>query len=415
MRFKREPIRIEEAKTRIAAHIRTGAAQEVALEDSFGRYLAEDVPAKQDMPHFRRSGMDGFAVRAEDVAGATPERPVKLTVVETIPCGAVPAKTIARGQAARIMTGAAVPDGADAVVMFEMTESGEKDGITHVAVQHSVAAGDNVTPVGFEVKAGTPILERGRRVNAGEAALLAAFGYATVRVFRQPTVAIFATGSELLGAGEPLQPGKIRNSNSYMLAEQVKNAGGRLVRMETLPDDVEKAKEAVLAAFAEADLIITTGGVSVGDYDILVDIFAQWDGEMLFNKLAMRPGSPTTVGIRKGQFLFALSGNPGACFVGFELLVRPVIWGMQGKRDIDLPQFTAKLAEDFPKKGTYQRFVRAYSYVRDGHMYVKPVGIDKSSITLSIKDANCLFIAPEGDKSLRKGETVSALSLNVLE
>jgi molybdopterin molybdotransferase len=182
-----------------------------------------------------------------------------------------------------------------------------------------------------------------------------------------------------------------------------------------LPDDAGKAHAAIMRAMEEYDLVITTGGVSVGDYDILVDFFARWDGEMLFNKLAMRPGSPTTVGVFKNKFLFALSGNPGACFVGFELFVRPVLWGMMGQPTIELPVFTAILTENFDKPSSFERYVRGIYSIKGGQVFVRPAGMEKSSITLTIRDANCLIIVPPGGRGGQKGDTVQVIMLKKLE
>jgi molybdopterin molybdotransferase len=354
--------------------------------------------------------MDGYAIRSVDTEGATRENPARLEVVETIQCGSVPARVIQAGQAAKIMTGAAVPDGADAVVMIEMTRSLEQEGKTWITVPREIQEGTNIASIGEEAPAGTLILSKGRKIGAGEMAILATFGVATVSVFRQPRVAIFATGSELLPIDAPLAPGKIRDSNSYMLACLVTQFGGIPFVQGYLPDDVEQAKTKILAALDEYDFVISTGGVSVGDYDIFVDLFASWDGEMLFNKVAMRPGSPTTVGVRNGKFLFALSGNPGACFVGFELLVRPFLLGLQGKWE-ELPTFTAIMGEDFTKPCPYERFVRGVRSIEEGQVVVKPVGVEKSSIILTIKDADCLIVIPPGGKGKRAGDKVQAISL----
>lgn len=415
MRFDREVIQVDEAQAKIAPHIQPGETEEVQLLDSIGRRLAEEIKATSPVPHFRRSGMDGFAVRAKDTKGASPRDPVRLEVVENIPCGAVPRKDIRSGTCARIMTGASVPDGADAVIMLELTDTIEKDGRVYTAVKKETEAGDNVTPIALEVTEGTSLLEVGRKINAGEAAILATFGYHRISVYRQPTVAIFATGSELLAVDEPLQPGKIRNSNSYMLAAQVQAAGGIPIMMEKIPDDVAQAEEKIMSAFEQADHIITTGGVSVGDYDILVDIFEKWDGELLFNKVAMRPGSPTSVGIRGGQFLFGLSGNPGASFVGFELFVRPVLLGMQGKRRPYLREHKARLVGGYAKPTPFQRFIRGTCYTEEGQWFAKPVGIDKSSIVTSIKDADCLIVIPQGDQGVPDGALVSIIELDISE
>lgn len=415
MRFGRETIRAEEAQARIAPYIQPGRIEEVSLLNSIGRRLAEKIKATDPVPHFRRSGMDGFAVRSIDTHGASQNDPVLLQVIENIPCGAVPEKDVRARTCSRIMTGAAVPEGADAVVMLEMTATVEKNGNVYTAVKKEMQAGDNVSPVAWDVAAGTLLMEPGRKVNAGEAALLATFGYDTVKVYRQPTVAIFATGSELLPVSEPLQPGKIRNSNSYMLAAQVRAAGGVPFIIDMVPDDVDMAMEKIMAAFDKVDLVITTGGVSVGDHDILVGIFEKWDGKLLFNKVAMRPGSPTSVGIRDGQFLFGLSGNPGACFVGFELFVRPVLWGMQGKRQPYLRKHKARLIGGYAKPTSFQRFIRGTYETKEGQLFVKPVGIDKSGIVTSIKDADCLIIIPPGDQGVPDGAHVSVIELDISE
>jgi molybdopterin molybdotransferase len=415
MRFQREIVDVWDAQKRLEPWIHPLGTEKVKLTDSIGRYLGEDVVATHDFPHFRRSMMDGYAVRSIDTKGASDERPITLQVIESIPCGAVPTKNLTANTATRIMTGAMMPEGADSVVIIELTEQMQKDGQTYTVVKKETTPGENVIPIGLEMAKGTLILEKGRKINPGEAALLAAFGYDTVTVSRRPTVAIFATGSELLDVSEPLEPGKIRNSNSYMVAAQVLNAGGLPVLLEKVPDDVGLAKSMILDALEKVDLVITTGGASVGDYDILVDIFEQWDGKMLFNKVAMRPGSPTTVGIWRDKFLFALSGNPGACFVGFELFVRPVIWGMQGKPDFYLPSFSAFLAEDYKKNDSFYRIVRGKSEVKDGKIYVRSAGIDQSNVLSSIRDTDCLIVIPADRKVMNAGDMVKVLRLNVPE
>ncbi|GAA0324639.1 molybdopterin molybdotransferase MoeA [Bacillus carboniphilus] len=412
MRFNRQPITVEDAQRKIVPFIQPKEAEWVSLIDSEGRRLAESIDAPHPVPNFRRSGMDGFAVCSKDtIAGQR----MQLLVVEEIACGDVASKTVVQGTCSRIMTGAALPEGADAVIKLEDTETVIDGQQTYTVIKKAVSKGENVTERGAEIKEGTPILEVGRRVGVGEQALLATFGFPKVRVFKQPTVAILSTGSELLQVDEELQPGKIRNSNSYMLAVQVKNAGAKVVVMDQVPDEISVAKEKILKAFEKVDVVITTGGVSVGDYDILVDIFRNWDGEMLFNKLKMRPGSPTTVGVRNNQFLFALSGNPGACFAGFELFVRPVLWGMQGKPDYYLPEFKAYLAVDFQNMGSFPRFVRGEVWVEDGKVYVSPIGVDQSSVVVSIKDTEVLIKIPPGKIELKSGQLVDVMKLNVHE
>lgn len=415
MRLNRKAISVEMAQAKIASYIRSGSIERVGIMDSIGRRLADEIVATHPIPHFRRSGMDGFAVRSEDTIGASHDEPVLLKVIENVPCGVVPKKNVEQGTCSRIMTGASVPEGADSVIMLEMTDTVEKDGTVYTAVKKETQSGDNITPIAMELTADTLLMKKGRKVNAGEVALLATFGYDTVNVFRKPKVAIFATGSELLSVAEPLQPGKIRNSNSYMLAAQVMAAGGDPHIIDMVTDDIDLAMQKIMSAFEQVDMVITSGGVSVGDYDILVDIFQKWDGQLLFNKLAMRPGSPTSVGVRDGQFLFGLSGNPGASFVGFELFVRPVLWGMQGKEQWHLPQRQAHFVGNYEKPGTFQRFVRGICYGKDGKLFAKPVGIDKSSIVTSIQEANCLIVIPSEVTSVTDNDIVNVIQLEVSE
>ncbi|MFC7442010.1 gephyrin-like molybdotransferase Glp [Laceyella putida] len=415
MRFNREVVKVADARERLFPHIRVKPTEKLKLEQCVGRYLAQEIVSTSPLPHFHRSSMDGYAIRAADTRGATRERPVLLEVLETIPAGSVPQHPITRGTASRIMTGAAVPEGADAVVMIEWTETIEKDEKTYIYIPRELEPGTHIAPTGSELEQGTLLLGKGQRIGPGEMALLATFGYAEVEVYERPTVAIFATGSELLNVSSPLLPGKIRNSNSYTLLSLLLDAGAIPLMQETLPDEVEQAQAKILDALDRADLVITTGGVSVGDFDILVDIFERWDGRMLFNKVAMRPGSPTTVGVREDKFLFSLSGNPGACFVGFELFVRPVIAGMMGKPDRSLPTFTAVMDEDFTKPSPFERYVRGRYEIVDGQMFVRLAGTEKSSITLTIKDANCLIVVPPGGRGVGKGDKVQAIMLKKWE
>jgi molybdopterin molybdotransferase len=407
-RFDRKLIQVEDAQQAVLHYVCLQQTEEVALADSFGRRLAVSVTANHPVPHFRRSGVDGYAVRAADSEEASPERQVTLTVTEMIPCGSIPLHAVGPGQAARIMTGAVVPEGADAVIMMEMTVSRAEQ---LVGIRKRMVVGDNITPVGHEVEPGEVLLQQGRTIRAGEAAVLATFGYEAVPVFRKPRVAIFSTGSELLEVGRPLEPGKIRNSNSYMLAAQVQEAGGEPVIMPALSDDPAVVEQALLHILEQVDLVLTTGGVSVGDKDVLVDLFERWDGKLLFNKIAMRPGSPTSAGVWRGKLLFALSGNPGASFVGFELFVRPYLRSILGHPLPLHAETEGFLQTDYSKGSAYPRYVRGTLTMRDGRVCVDPAGKDKSSIMVSIKDADCLIHIPAGGRGAARDERVRVLLL----
>jgi molybdopterin molybdotransferase len=415
LRFGRNVISVEEARAALYEYVKPTETEAVPLSNSFGRRLATDVKADHPVPHFRRSGVDGYAVQSTDIAKASPDAPVILRVIERIPSGTVPQQYIQAGTAARIMTGAPVPDGADAVVMLEMTDSLQDDAFAgvhavKVMIKKNVIAGSNITPIAGEVASEEPLIERGTRIGPGEAAILATFGFSEVQVYAKPRVAIFSTGSELLQVDQKLQPGKIRNSNSYMLAAQVEAAGGSAIIMPALSDDVTQVRAALEAVLSEVDLILTSGGVSVGDYDVLVDLFGRFDGKLLFNKVAMRPGTPTSAALWQGKLLVALSGNPGASFVGFELFAKPLIKAMLGSPSTAPEEYMAFLDVPYDKPSAYPRYVRGTTRVEAGSLWVRPAGIDKSSIMVSIKDADCLIRLPAGGQVFGRGECVTVYS-----
>ncbi len=406
-RFRRKAVQPEEAQQTILNHIRALDAENVTLYEAWGRYLAEPLIAPHPFPPFRRSGMDGYAVRTADLAEAAPGRPAELVVLEHLPGGTEPKRSLGPGQASRIMTGGMVPEGADAVVMLEMTETDERDGLSFVRIGKAVPPGANISEIGSEIREGERLLPAGRQVEAGESAVLAACGCARVAVARRPRVAILSTGSELLEVDEPLAPAKIRNSNAPMLAALIREFGAEPTLLGKVPDDPEAAGKLVRQALADCDLLLTSGGVSVGDYDVMVDILAQPDVKLLFNKIAMRPGSPTSAALLGDKLILALSGNPGACFVGFHLFVVPALRRMLGVQRPIHPQFTARLGEDFPKVNAYRRYIRAFTSVSgDGQVWATPTGDDKSSLMTTIVGADCLIEIPPIKEGLRRGHPV---------
>ena len=410
-KFQRRALQVKEAQARITSYATVLEIEEVSLNLSYGRYLAEPIIAPHPFPAFNRSGMDGYAVIAADTTGAGNGNAAWLEVVDDIPCGAVPAVDITNGTAARIMTGAQVPVGADTVAMLEVTETREAEGIRYVGIRKTQEAGRNITPSGMELGEGELVLSAGGLISAGHIAALAAFGVHTVRVHRRPKIGIFATGTELLEVAEPLQPGKIRNSNSPMLESLVREVGGEPFMLGAIVDDLELARRKVKLALESYDFVITTGGVSVGDYDIMGDLVREQSGDMLFNKVMMRPGSVTTAAVREGKLLLALSGNPGACFVGFQFFARPVIGLMQGASQPFLPEWTATLGADYSRVDNFTRFVRARLEVRDGCVYAIPAAIDESSVMVTIKDSDCLIVVPPETRGLAAGAKVTVIKL----
>lgn len=410
-KYRRKALQVAEAQAKIMPYAKETEVEAVSLPEALGRILAERVCAPHPYPHFRRSGMDGFAILSGNTSGCHAEQPVLLEVVDEIPAGSVPNVKLESGQAARIMTGAKVPDEADAVVMFEMTETVKREGKTYIRLIREIEPGKNITPVGHELSEGDVILEAGRKLSAGEISVLATFGIHRVQVRKRPRIAVFSTGSELLRVEEPLQDGRIRNSNTYMLYSQIVEAGGEPILFDAIEDDLAQAKAQVDAAFKTHDMVVTTGGVSVGDYDIMADYISGGSVDMLFNKVTMRPGSVTTAAANDGKLLFALSGNPGACFVGFELFVRPAIGRMMGIAQPFLRELTAELARPYRKINNFTRFVRGRLEFREGKLYAIPAELDESGVMITIKDSDALIVIPPSNTGMEAGVQVTVLKL----
>ncbi|PGT20786.1 molybdopterin molybdotransferase MoeA [Bacillus cereus] len=408
---KRIPISVAEAVARVMEYAHQGETEKFSLIDSYGRILGEDVVADHDVPHFDRSPYDGFAIRAEDTKEASSSNPIQFEVIGEIGAGFVFTKEVKAFQAVRIMTGAAIPAGCNAVVMLELTEGFEENEKTYMKLKRSFASGDNISFKGEDVKRNTVLVKKGTVINPGVAALLATFGYSSVHVVKQPIIGIVTTGSELLEVHEQLKEGKIRNSNSYMIAAQIERAGGVVQYYGQFADDFETCYNTVKKAIKEVDILITTGGVSVGDYDYLPAIYERLQANVLFNKIAMRPGSVTTVAELEGKLLFGLSGNPSACYVGCELYVRPVIQTCLHMKDPHIYRAEAILQKDFPKANPFTRFVRGRVEIVDDQLQVIPVGLDKSSAISSLAEANAIIVLPGGTRGFEAGITVSVLLL----
>lgn len=408
---RRRPISIGDAVKKIMEHQLHGVTEHVLIEKSYGRYLAEDLIATCDVPHFDRAPYDGFAIRSVDTSDASQLNPVEFEVIDHIGAGMVSAKTVNRNQAVRIMTGAMMPEGTDAVAMFEVAQTYEKKGTPYMTLKRSVKKGENVSFRGEDAKEGEVLVKRGTMINPGIQAMLATFGYKHVLAAKKPIVGLFATGTELLEVEEPLVPGKIRNSNSHMISAQIERAGAIVHYFGKLPDDFDTCYEAVRNAINEVDILITTGGVSVGDFDYLPEIYNKLGAEVLFNKVAMRPGSVTTVARSQNKLLFGLSGNPSACYVGFELFARPIIRRMLFSKKPHLRKEKAILEVDFKKANPFTRFVRSHVFIEDGRLKTVPSGLDKSNIIMSLAGANSLTILPGGTRGYTAGSEVEVLVL----
>ncbi|WP_046175867.1 molybdopterin molybdotransferase MoeA [Domibacillus indicus] len=402
---KRKPVPVKEAIERVMKRVTQLEKETVPLHEAYGRILAEPVRASHHVPPFDRSPYDGFAVRSADTQGASGETRVAFRVIDHIGAGAVSKCTVGEQEAVRIMTGAPLPAGADAVVMLEQAVIDE-DAFT---IRKPFGPLENVSLKGEDAREGEIIAEAGTFINPGVVAVLATFGYAKVTVSKKPVVGLLATGTELVEAGEPLQPGKIRNSNGPMIAAQLARMGIGCRLLGSLPDDEDACFELVKKAAAECDVVITTGGVSVGDFDFLPAVYKRLEADVLFNKVQMRPGSVTTVAHTDNTFLFGLSGNPSACFVGFELFTRPAILAMMGNRKPFLPYEKAVLDDDYTKPNPFNRFIRAVYESTPAGARVRPAGFNKSNSVTSIARGNAFIVLPGGTRGFQKGDEVDVL------
>ncbi|WP_338786741.1 gephyrin-like molybdotransferase Glp [Metabacillus sp. FJAT-53654] len=409
---KRKPLAVKEAIERVLKYSVHGESEHVDLQQSYGRFLAVDIIADHPVPPFDRSPYDGFAIRSIDTKYASTDHPVDFEVIDEIGAGSVSEFTIGEMQAVRIMTGAQIPSGCDAVVMLELTKVFQKAGRDYMSLKRSFNKGDNISFKGEDTQYGNILVKKGAYISPGIIALLATFGYAKVAVVKKPQIGIIATGSELLDVDEPLVPGKIRNSNSYMIDAQARRSGAEPVYLGKLVDDLEKCYEAVKVALENVDFLITTGGVSVGDFDYLPEIYKRLGANVLFNKVAMRPGSVTTVAEVNGKLLFGLSGNPSACFVGFELFVRPIIRTFLNSERAHLQRVTAILEEDFLKPNPFTRFVRGRISLTAGKVVASPIGLDKSNVVTSLADANAFIVLPGGTRGYKTGDNIDVLLID---
>jgi molybdopterin molybdotransferase len=382
-------ITVDDARARILSSIEVLSPVTVPLGEALGRALAEDVIAGEAIPPFDNSAMDGYAVRHGDVAAASAASPVTLRVLQDLAAGSVATHAVGPGEAIRIMTGAPMPDGADAVVRVEDTRP---DADT-VRILTPVAAAMDVRRAGEDVAIGDLILTKGTRLHAGAIGMLATQGRARVRVFPGPVVAVISTGDELVEVGEPLPPGKIRNSNAWTLAAQATECGAT-PRVMGIARDNEAALRAMISEALTADLVVTSGGVSVGDYDVVKAVLDEL-GAMLFWKVKQRPGKPLAFGVIDGTPLFGLPGNPTASMVSFEQYVRPAILKMSGRAGAARQRVEVVIGEDMKKRPGLRAFVRVILTREDGALVARRAGPQGSGMLRAMTRAHGLLILPE--------------------
>lgn len=391
---------LEQAQKLLLARVeKIQETEEILLWEGVGRTLAEDIFAQHDQPPFPRSPLDGYAVRSRDIQGVSKECPAALTVIDEVDAGHVSSRRVEEGTAIRIMTGAPIPEGADCVVRQEDTDCGEE----RAEIYKEVKAYENYCFAGEDYKAGAKILEKGTRLGAIELGTLASLGLGSARVFRRIRVGVLTTGDELVLPGEERTPGKIYDSNLYTLVTRLTSLGAEIVKKGRTGDSPEEAAAWIREAAGEADIILTTGGVSVGKKDIMHDVLKLLDCERIFWKIAIKPGMPTLCAQVEGKLLICLSGNPFGAAANLELLVRPVLVKMTGRKELELKRLPAKAESEFPKPSGVTRYVRAF--YEDGKVRI-PEGSNASGILSSMCGCNCLIEIPAGTPALKRGDKV---------
>ena len=381
--------------------------ERVPLNEGLGRVLCEDVRSGRNVPSFANSAMDGFAVRWSDVAGASPSAPVSLKVRDAVGAGRVSRKRVLPGTAIRIMTGAAVPAGTDAIVRVEHTETlGER-----VVVSRTDGQGSHIRPAGEDIRKGDLVLEHGNVLGVADVGVLASIGRPNVRVRRRPVVAIIATGDELIGVEERPAPGKVVNSNGYTLSSAVAEVGAVPKSFGIVRDD----RGSLAQAFRDAmtcDALITSGGVSVGDYDYVKDALADAGVRMRFWRVAQRPGHPMAFGSKGSKPVFGLPGNPVSSLVSFILYVRPSLLKMMGHENLFMPVVRAKIAHDIKTARGLKEFVRCRLDQHNGRFIASSTGTQSSGVLRSLSLAQGLVVAREDQTVLRKGSHAPAILLD---
>lgn len=404
----KENIALEEAQELLFANCPKVGKKLWNLSNSYGRILYEDIKATENIPPFARSPYDGYAMRSEDTLGATEYNPVTFEVIEEIPAGYAPVKEIISGKAAKILTGAPIPQGADCVIKYEDTKEEE----SRFSISYPLKAGENIVPAGEDVELGTVIATKGTMITPPLMGLMAALGISEVPIYKRPRIAIVSTGDELIGPTEPLTPGKIRNSNCYTLMGYIQSIGAEPIVIGTAKDKQEDVAALIEEGLQRADMVITTGGVSVGDYDVVKAAVRIVGAETLYWKIEIKPGSSTLAAVKDGKMILGLSGNPAAAMVIFQLLVVPYIKKMAGRADYLNQIVEVVLKKDFKKASPRRRFLRGKLVIEGGSLFLESTGGQGNGVLRSMLGCNVLAEIPGGSGSIQAGQKLTAHLVN---
>ncbi len=405
-------ISVEEALDKVLSYVYMLEVEEKPILDCLGQVLDEDIYSPLSVPPLDNSAMDGYAVKADDAAGASAFSPVTLDVIGEVKAGTVTRQEVTTHTAIRIMTGAPLPNGADSVVQFEHTDEEQRGQRPprQIGILQAVTKGQNVRRAGEDIARGDLVLTKGTVLRPAEIGVLASLGQGSVNVIRRPVVAILATGDELVQLGQPLPEGKIYNSNSYSTAALVLRYGG-IPRVLGIATDSAADIEDKIRQALSSDMLLTSGGVSMGDYDFVKEVLAE-QGEVSFWTVRMKPGKPLAFGNIKGIPHLGLPGNPVSVMITFELFARPAILKMMGKKNLSKPVVEATLEGRVKNTDGRRIFARA-AVRRDGERYLARItGPQGSGILTSMSQANGLVIVPEDSEGAKDGDTVKVLMLN---
>lgn len=391
-------ISAKDALSIVLETVKTLEPMTISLQHSLSYVLSEACIADENVPSFDNAAMDGYAVRLEDVRSV----PVSLRLVGEIPAGSVAGKMLQSGEAMYILTGAKIPEGCDAVIQQEWTE---QEGET-VKIMKSVFSGHNIRPAGADIKKGNIIVDKGQLLRPQEIGLLASLGKRFVSVYRRPIVAILATGSELIDLDEPLREGKIRNSNTYILTALLQEMRCEVKDLGIAKDDMKELKQKI-AEGLKFDVLLTCGGVSVGKYDVVLDVFRELGVEIKFWKVNIKPGMPLAFGVYQNNLVFGLPGNPVSTMVTFLQFVKPALMKMMGLIRVDSGfKIWATLAHEIEKTDGKLHFSRGILESQNGMLLVRATASQASNVLSSLSEANCLIILPEDKNIFHKGELV---------
>ena len=379
----------------------------VPAETSCGRVLAEDLVSPEAVPPFPKSPLDGYALRGEDTSEAWPDSPVVLRITEEIAAGNAPRKSVGKGEAAKILTGAPIPEGANAVVRFEETQFTAET----VTLKAPVRPNTNIVPAGDDVKPGQRIAKKGEVITPPIAGLLAAMGIETVRVFKKPRVTVISTGSELMGPGTPLEYGKIRNSSYALLKGYMEEAGARVDTLGIVGDDPEAIAEAMQKALETSDMVVTTGGVSVGDYDYVLAASERIGARRLFWKVRFRPGGTMLAAEKDGKLILGLSGNPASASLGLFLLGLPFLRALGGREKKPLRRTKARLLTPIEKDSPYGRLVRGKMELVNGEVRFRSVDHQGNGALTSLLGCNMIADIPPDTPPLSAGTVIETYIL----